>query len=258
MGKSTHGLKQRVKALLPETMLTRFRDFRFRRLNRKVDAAFSGEKESEVFANVYKSGIWGRIPGADFYSGSGSHDPEIVGPYVTAVVRFLSSLAVRPSAVDMGCGDFNVGRQIRPFCDKYIACDIVSGLIDHNRASFRGLNVDFRCVNAVLDDLPDGDVIFLRQVLQHMSNDQIVKIISKLHKYRFVVITESVPAKAGFVPNLGKKTGPGMRIANRSGVVVTEPPFSLSFRAVWPICALPIRGILVRTIVYELTREAEA
>ncbi len=244
------GLKQVIKEMLPAMVLERLRAFRFRRLNRRVDADFAGDHALQVFSRVYQKGIWGRKLGTEFYSGSGSHDSQVVDPYVRAVGGFLSSLPFRPSAVDLGCGDFNVGSRIRPFCDGYVACDIVPGLIDHNRASFSG--VDFRCLNAAVDELPDGDVIFLRQVLQHLSNSQIMQILPKLRKYRFLVLTESVPALSNFRPNVEKQTGPGMRIASRSGVAITEPPFSLSVATEQEICVVPMQGSLVRTIVYEL------
>jgi hypothetical protein len=152
----------------------------------------------------------------------------------------------------LGCGDFNIGNQILPFCDKYIACDVVPGLIDHNREKFRNCDVDFRCLNAVSDDLPEGDVVFLRQVLQHLSNDHISKVVSKLNKYRFLVLSESLPVQPNFSANLEKRTGPGMRVTNRSGVVLTEPPFSLSFVTEQHICSITNQATLIRTTVYQL------
>jgi SAM-dependent methyltransferase len=250
--KTGWGWKKQAKAMIPKRVLNRITELRFRRMNRRVDAAFAGDDAVQVFSNVYKSGIWGRKSGTDFYSGGGSHDPHLVDPYVKAVVGFLSSLSSKPSVVDLGCGDFNVGSQIRPSCDRYIACDVVPDLIDHNRTAFCDLDVDFRCLNAVLDDLPDADVVFLRQVLQHLSNDQIGKVLPKLQRYRYLVLSESLPVKPGFLPNLEKQTGPGMRVASRSGVVITEPPFSLPFVAEQDICLAVNQATLIRTTVYQL------
>jgi hypothetical protein len=245
-------LKQYVKALIPKPLLSSLNEFRFRRMNRRVDATFGGEDAAQVFSNVYASGIWGRKAETAFFSGGGSHDPLLVDPYVNAVVSFLRSFPSKPVVVDLGCGDFNIGRQVRPFCDRYIACDVVPTLIDHNREKFSDLDVDFRCLNIVSDDLPEGHVVFLRQVLQHLSNDHITKVVHKLKKYRFLVLSESLPLKPGFLPNLEKETGPGMRVANRSGVVITEPPFSLSFITEQHICLIEDQTTLIRTTVYQL------
>jgi SAM-dependent methyltransferase len=244
--------KEYVKPLIPQPLLERLTEYRFRRINRQVDAAYSGENANEVFSNIYENGIWGRKPGTDFFSGGGSHDPELVEPYVKAVVVFLSSLSPKPSVVDLGCGDFNVGNQIRDYCGRYTACDVVPALINHNQKRFSDRDVDFRCLDAASDDLPEGDIVVLRQVLQHLSNDNISKVIRKLAKYRFLVLSESLPLQANFAPNLEKQTGPGMRVTNRSGVVVTEPPFSLSFIAEQHICSITNQATRIQTTVYQL------
>src|ERR1700733_6137029 len=136
----------------------------------------------DVFAHVYRERLWG-VPNpwnrTRFFSGPGSHEAAIVKTYVAAVKRFVRS---RPGmdAVDLGCGDFNVGRRIRNCFKKYPACDIVPELIQHNERAFAQMNVDFRCLNISDDPLPRGDIVFLRQVLQHLSNEQIARVACKL------------------------------------------------------------------------------
>lgn len=246
------GLKKRIRNLIPGPLRERLDERRFKEVNQRVDAEFGGDDAAEVFSNIYKHGIWGREKGTEFYSGGGSHHPQYIDAYVAAAVRFLSSLSAKASVVDLGCGDFNVGSRIRPFCDRYVACDVVEDLIDYNRKRFSDLDVDFRCLNAISDDLPAGDVVFIREVLQHLSNGQIDQVVRKLHKYRFLVVTESLPAKPGFTPNLEKKTGPGVRFANDSGVVLTEPPFSLPYITEDHICTLRHPATLIRTTLYQL------
>ena len=75
--------------------------------------------------------------------------------------------------MSLGCGDFNVGAQLRDLCGAYIACDIVELLIAYNRERFAELGVDFRRLDIIDKPIPEGDVIILRQVLQHLSNSQI-------------------------------------------------------------------------------------
>jgi hypothetical protein len=66
---------------------------------------------------------------------------------------------------------------MRHYCGKYTACDVVPALISRNQIEFSHLNVDFRCLDITHDDLPGADVAVLRQVLQHLSNAQILKIV---------------------------------------------------------------------------------
>jgi hypothetical protein len=79
--------------------------------------------------------------------------------------------------VDLGCGDFNVGSQLRPYCSEYVACDIVQSLIERNKLKFADRGVEFRALDMASDPLPAGDVVFIRQVLQHMSNAQILALL---------------------------------------------------------------------------------
>ena len=69
----------------------------------------------------------------DFYSGVGSHSPEIVDPYIDAVKSFLKSFGEPIVVCDLGCGDFNVGKELVSLSKKYIAVDIVPDLIARNR-----------------------------------------------------------------------------------------------------------------------------
>ena len=62
----------------------------------------------EVFEDIYSNNKWGGVSG-EGYSGDGSHDPNIVIPYVNSVRWFASKLGGKLNAVDFGCGDFNVG-----------------------------------------------------------------------------------------------------------------------------------------------------
>jgi hypothetical protein len=112
-------------------------------------------------------------------------------------------------------------------------------------------NVDFRCVNVVDEALPDADVGLVRQVLQHLSNEQIARIVPKLARYRFLVITEHLPARTPFVANVDHRTGSGIRLNASSGVVLTEPPFGLRIRSNRRLCVIEKYGGVIATDVYE-------
>jgi hypothetical protein len=225
-------------------------------LSHRWDAKFHRQPAANVFTAVYREAKWGASPDGDFYSGTGSHDPSVVLPYVEAVTAFLQSLPKAASLVDLGCGDFNVGRQLRPHCDKYIACDVVPDLIARNRIKFQDLDVDFRCLDITDNDFPDGEIVLLRQVLQHLSNVQILNVIPKLCRYRFLLLTEHLPSVPDFRPNLEKPAGATVRLSLGSGVVLTKPPFNLRARSENVICSNPqpighLSGV-VRTVLYEL------
>ena len=100
----------------------------------------------------------------------------------------------------LGCGDFNVGKELVPYTKKYVAVDIVTDLIAHHKEKFKEENLEFRCLDIAVDDLPSGDCALLRQVLQHLSNTEVQKIVHKLPDFKYVIVTEHIP-EGDFVPN---------------------------------------------------------
>jgi hypothetical protein len=222
-----------IKACLKKAMPGSILAVRRRYLERKTNEFLRSASRKDIFTQVYDRAHWGHSAEQEerYYSGHGSHNPEGIDTYVSAVTKFLLSLDGSRNAVDLGCGDFSVGSRIRPYCGRYIACDIVEGLITRNRARYANDNVEFRALDIVGDDLPEGDVVFIRQVFQHLSNRDIENVLVRaLAKYPLMVVTEHLPLSDRFVPNLDKLTGPKIRIdigESRSGIVLTHPPFNL-------------------------------
>ena len=180
----------------------------------------------EVMGAIYKKKSWGGRK-HDFYSGLGSHLPKITDPYVRKIEEFLVSFDPKLSVCDLGCGDFNVGNRLVDSSGKYVGVDIVPELISRNKDRFTDSKLTFQCLNIVEDELPIGDCILVRQVLQHLSNDEIFEVVNKLKKFKYLVVTEHLP-KGEFVPNLDKKTGANIRLSQNSGVVLTAPPFNFN------------------------------
>ena len=210
----------------------------------------------EKFSEIYRDGLWGQHPMGfqRFYSGPGSHDPLLINPYVESVSKFLSKFDHKPDVVDLGCGDFNVGSRYRSLCNSYIACDVVPELIEHNRKVFGHLSVDFKVLDLAHDELPLGDIVFVRQVFQHLSNASIKLAVEKIkNTFRYLVLTEHVPSYDAFIPNLDKMSGADIRIDKNSGVVLTKSPFNLVPLEEIEICKVYGYGGLIKTTLYKLT-----
>ena len=238
-------IKKLIKRSLPAPLLSRIRSYKNREYN--------DLSTEQIFTKIYESGAWGRSsdPANPFYSGSGSNREDEIAAYVQSVTAFLSSFAIKPDVVDLGCGDFTVGSQLRTFCNRYVACDIVPGLIAFNKARFQDLGVEFKALNLIEDELPPGDIAFVRQVLQHLSNDQISKFVARASlRYKFLVVTEHLPSHTQFQPNLDKLPGPGTRMGYDSAVVLTSPPFNLRPQMEKQLCRISSvdTGVLVTTL----------
>lgn len=178
----------------------------------------------DVMEQIYNQKLWGGFDN-DFYSGEGSHLPEITQPYLNSLKIFLKSFDEPLTICDLGCGDFNIGKELFNYSKKYIAIDIVRDLINRNEQLFQFENLEFLCLDISKDDLPYGDCVILRQVLQHLSNNEIQLILNKLKRFKYIILTEHLP-NGEFIPNLDKIASQGIRIKNNSGVIITSPPFN--------------------------------
>lgn len=200
--------------------------------NLKRQREYGGLATQDKFEKVYADGFWGKDQEGNPLSGSGSHDSNIVEPYVGAVRGFLERLD-SPTVVDLGCGDFNVGRQLTASASTYLACDISETILAVNRNRFHIPNVTFVRLDLSRDVLPTADVCIVRQVLQHLSNAEITMFVNQIMKtapYRYLLVTEHVAENYNESPNIDKPSGPGVRVELRSGVDLGAPPFNLQFQ----------------------------
>lgn len=203
----------------------------------------------KAMQQVYEMKLWGSNQTA-FYSGEGSHDPHIIKPYIEAVCKFLSSFTSALTVCDLGCGDFNVGKEFVTLSRKLIAVDIVPELIAHNQNTFQIKNLEFKCLDIAKDPLPKGDCVLVRQVLQHISNAEIKAILGKLKQYKYVILTEHLP-KGDFEPNIDIISGQGTRLKKGSGVDVLKEPFCLEVQSSKILLEVPLevrKGTIVSTL----------
>lgn len=185
----------------------------------------------EVFSEIYERGLWGESLD-DLSSGGGTIHEKYVEPYVQLVARCSDALGLaRTRLVDLGCGDFVVGRRlVERLGDRvdYVGVDVVPGLVDRNRDRFAAPGVRFECLDIIAEPLPEGDLCLVRQVLQHLSNQQIQSVLAKLSQYPLVLVTEHQPSDAASArPNLDKVHGFDTRVGRGSGVFLEHPPFSV-------------------------------
>ncbi len=134
----------------------------------------------DAMAQIYEKNLWGGNA-SEYYSGLGSHHPETVNPYIAGVSNFLKAFETPPVICDLGCGDFNISKELVQYSKKYIATDIVPELIAHNKKAFKAEQLEFQALDIAKDELPGGDCAILRQVLQHLSNAEIESVVEKLY-----------------------------------------------------------------------------
>jgi hypothetical protein len=219
---------------------------------------FSSWHRRRTFGAVYGRGLWGTESGSPFFSGVGSRG-DATDDYVARMAALIEDLEAglgRPvTIVDLGCGDFAVGRRLLERLPRatYIGCDIVPKLVQHHAATVADPRASFRVVDIVSDPLPEGDVCLVRQVLQHLGNADIVSFLPKLGAYRSAYVTEGYPVRVEGPVNPDKPAGSGVRYDWRTGrgrgVELDRAPFDRPVEEVLRTQSTPFEQV----VTYRLT-----
>jgi SAM-dependent methyltransferase len=197
---------------------------------------FEAWHRRRAFQDAYGRGQWGAESGTEFFSGAGSRG-ACANVYVECISKMIERHRHendRPLAVvDLGCGDFSVGRELlkRTANMTYVGCDIVPELVQAHAKNVQDPRASFRELDIVTGDPPDGDICLVREVLQHLCNSDVGRVLKKLGKYKHVYVTEARPMTLEGPPNPDKPSGPGVRWDWRTGrgrgIELDQPPFGL-------------------------------
>ena len=154
-----------------------------------------------IFGKKYDPSIsdWGG------HSGGGS-SPTHNLPYRMFLEQFIALNDIR-SVTDVGCGDWQFSRFINFEKVDYSGFDVVPELIERNRSQYGSPKRHFAVMPDNCDELPGGDLLIIKDVLQHLPNEIIFNYREKLfNKFRFCLITNSY-AKLGAQTNIDIKPG---------------------------------------------------
>lgn len=204
--------------------LTLLNVYRLKRLNQINNIKFKKMDRTETFEYIYKNHSWG---GKGYYSGVGSYETAYIEPYCKLLRDFIKEHNIT-QICDLGCGDFQVAARWVTEEFHYEGVDIVKEMIDSHNIMYGSDRVHFSCLDIVDDPLPEASLCVIRQVLQHLSNEEIMKILTKLKQYQFVIVTEHVVNKTyASSYNMEKMHGSHTRVSLKSGVYLDEEPFHL-------------------------------
>jgi len=213
------------------------------------------KSNSEIFSAIYANNIWGNhsAAGEKFCSGNGSHDENIIVPYINTLIQMLTNNGIR-NIVDLGCGDFWIMRHVlgtlaeNNYTFFYTGIDVVAELINYNAAHSRHPNIKFICRDAADDEpLPDGELLIIRQVLQHLSNVDIQKILAKTNKFKFLFITEQIYDAPDAVYNVDMQTTNSIRLRYKSGVYLEHAPFN--YKNIVHLLKIPGNGVIRSSLI---------
>lgn len=205
---------------------------------KKIPRATNNEYyNSTIFEIIYEINAWGGEKG-EFYSGTGSHNHEIPG-YAKIVSDFIEKNNIR-EIVEIGCGDFNVTKTILDLLDQrnkeysYIGYDVVKQLIERNKKKYGCPRIKFKRKDSCTGIIRGGDLLMIRQVMQHLNNKAIAQIVEKFKNYKYIIFTEhqlSEKYNDTTIPNNDITTGSATRLHFKSGVYLEMAPFNCNIHS---------------------------
>jgi len=174
----------------------------------------------EAFARIYQSNEWGS---AESRSGLGS--AYATTHRVRTVLPMLLRALDVTSMLDAPCGDFNWMRFVDLGKTHYIGSDIVPEVIETNR--MRYADREFHVLDLAAEPLPNVDLIFSRDCLQHLTEPDIWRVLRNFKRCgaRWL-LTSSHSTTA---QDIALETG-GFGFLN-----LQQPPFSLPL----PLLVMP-------------------
>ena len=204
------------------------------------------DRRRRTFQSIYSRGLWGK-----------DDNPAAADVYVCQMSVLLEhhakQLGRSLAVVDLGCGDFRIGKALieRLPTLSYIGCDIVPELIAYNAERYSSSRVHFQTLDAVCDPLPEADVCLVRQVFQHLTNNDILSVLAHM-PYPCVYVSEGQPFRRVGPVNPDKVVGASVRFDWRTGrgrgVELNQPPFDLPSQEVFRFPVPPNEVIITERL----------
>lgn len=128
-----------------------------------------------VFDEIYRKKFW---ESEESYSGGGSTLKAT--QTIREKLEFLFVEKEIKTMLDIPCGDYNWMREVDKSNIKYIGADIVEDLIEQNKKCFGAYNISFLIKDLTRDPLPNVDLVFCKDCLQHLSYINIKRAINNI------------------------------------------------------------------------------
>ncbi len=181
-------------------------------------ARYPTESE-QIFNRIYKNATWGKDAQGKGSSGPGS-TLEQGRPFIAYVQQILNQKSDIRTVVDIGCGDWVLGREIDWGNRNYIGIDVVESLVKQHQINFGSQTTHFVHLDVIQDPLPNGDLVLCKDVLIHWPNTTISQFLTKLKQFKYCIIVNDIDS-ISLPINQDISTGE-FRPLN-----LTLPPFSL-------------------------------
>lgn len=174
----------------------------------------------DAFTKIYENGVWGRDAEGKGISGDGSRI-EYAKTYLIYLQRFLRENSIK-SVVDIGCGDWQLNRNIDFGPANYSGFDVYEGIVQRNTRRFGNEKIRFYEKDAINEDIPKAELLILKDVFQHWPIKAIHQFIPKIKNYKYAIIVNDYNNVNPFDNNFDLEDFSGWRTLD-----LERAPFSL-------------------------------
>jgi hypothetical protein len=196
----------------------------------------------DIFSHIYKNKIWGANTQGEGFSGPGS-TLEQTQQYRAFLQNFLSEHHIK-SVVDAGCGCWTFSRSIDWSGIRYTGFDVVEDVIKKNNLTYRTPTIHFEVGDSTKPNvLPPADLLICKEVLQHLSFEDIKNFLKNMDSYKYCLITNDINPFGQPTVNTDIERGSYRPLDLRA------PPFNLEAEEVLTYYAHPFRKqvLLIKT-----------
>ena len=149
----------------------------------------------QIFTNIYENNSWGCNNNAEYNgsSGPGSAVEYNRHVYIPFLKKFIIDNNIN-NIVDLGCGDFNCGSLIYDDLDIiYTGYDAYKKVTDYNSKHHSLPKYTFKHLDFFnrKEEIIDGELCILKDVIQHWSLDNIYNFLDYLiehKKFKYILI----------------------------------------------------------------------
>ena len=131
----------------------------------------------DVFSGIYDNFGFGSL---ESRSGPGStlEETRLLRDKIKDLIKVYNIKSV----VDAPCGDFNWMKEIVFSFESYVGGDIVEACIKENNERYSNSRIKFITLDLLKDEIPEGDLLIVRDVIGHFPIEDGKKIVDNILK----------------------------------------------------------------------------
>ncbi|NBO71223.1 MAG: hypothetical protein EBU66_14495 [Bacteroidetes bacterium] len=152
--------------------------------------------EKNIFTRIYEEGTWGDGSVHNPFSGTGSA-PDNAVPFVRFVADTINKYGIL-SIFDFGHGDWSIWRDYKFENLNYVGVDVAGGLSQKNQDLFGSEKIRFLEVDENYI-LPEGELLICKEVLQHLSLNEINRILPQFSKFNYLILCNAFFDEDSFI-----------------------------------------------------------